>query len=467
MFAHARTRARRATTAAMLALAAGLAIAHTANADTTAGSAVKILVDKKDQFSAKGEFRSNDTDVPKDGINKEGPDGAGGVTLPVAGVNWTFNLYHVVAGWDLDSDGDDTEAEDGAKAAQIGLKGKHLDGPHDDDEDPNDLPAITAVVSRNIKYGAAKKLAVWGATEHEAGKATHWDGYGVVSEVKATEAPRRVSGETLVRAKHSGRAADIEPPSGWLTAGASPNAGTVAFFDPFINMLTVVTTRFDILDREGGRTLAVDPMYLDDPILNVPIEILQLQLVGHQPEVGWVFVPIRPFCLLGGHDGLGLEGALGRLIVSDHRSDGAALYAPFLHLSIADGGAEDPDASAFMGDFTSVNLAGVGLSDDQWMETVGPGIAIVPEGDLVAATAGFTIPASMPATLLLTVVPAEPDDHGCPADFNGDTVVNTLDVLAFLNAYVALDPSADFNGDTIINTLDVLAFLNAYTAGCD
>ncbi len=55
----------------------------------------------------------------------------------------------------------------------------------------------------------------------------------------------------------------------------------------------------------------------------------------------------------------------------------------------------------------------------------------------------------------------------CPADFNGDTVVNTLDVLAFLNAYNARDPRADFNGDTVINTLDVLAFLNAYTAGCD
>ncbi|MCW5775445.1 MAG: hypothetical protein KIS87_03230 [Phycisphaeraceae bacterium] len=55
----------------------------------------------------------------------------------------------------------------------------------------------------------------------------------------------------------------------------------------------------------------------------------------------------------------------------------------------------------------------------------------------------------------------------CPADFNGDTIVNTLDVLAFLNAYTAGHSSADFNGDTIINTLDVLAFLNAYTAGCD
>ncbi|HRQ71880.1 MAG TPA: GC-type dockerin domain-anchored protein [Phycisphaerales bacterium] len=55
----------------------------------------------------------------------------------------------------------------------------------------------------------------------------------------------------------------------------------------------------------------------------------------------------------------------------------------------------------------------------------------------------------------------------CPADFNGDTVVNTLDVLAFLNAYTSGDAAADFNHDGVINTLDVLAFLNAYTADCE
>ncbi|MCL4741149.1 MAG: hypothetical protein KJZ54_03010 [Phycisphaerales bacterium] len=54
----------------------------------------------------------------------------------------------------------------------------------------------------------------------------------------------------------------------------------------------------------------------------------------------------------------------------------------------------------------------------------------------------------------------------CPADFNGDGVANTLDVLAFLNAYAGGDPRADFNGDGVVNTLDVLAFLNAYAAGC-
>ncbi|HZW09548.1 MAG TPA: GC-type dockerin domain-anchored protein, partial [Phycisphaerales bacterium] len=50
----------------------------------------------------------------------------------------------------------------------------------------------------------------------------------------------------------------------------------------------------------------------------------------------------------------------------------------------------------------------------------------------------------------------------CPADFNGDGVVNTQDVLAFLNVWAAGDPDADWNGDGAVNTQDVLAFLNEY-----
>lgn len=54
----------------------------------------------------------------------------------------------------------------------------------------------------------------------------------------------------------------------------------------------------------------------------------------------------------------------------------------------------------------------------------------------------------------------------CRADFNGDGLVNTQDVLAFLNAWGADDASADFNGDGVIDTQDVLAFLNAWAGGC-
>ncbi|MCW5777300.1 MAG: hypothetical protein KIS87_12755, partial [Phycisphaeraceae bacterium] len=54
----------------------------------------------------------------------------------------------------------------------------------------------------------------------------------------------------------------------------------------------------------------------------------------------------------------------------------------------------------------------------------------------------------------------------CPVDCNGDTVVNTLDFICFLNFFTAGHPNADFNGDTVVNTLDFIAFLNAFVAGC-
>ncbi|MFG0242708.1 MAG: GC-type dockerin domain-anchored protein [Phycisphaerales bacterium JB054] len=55
---------------------------------------------------------------------------------------------------------------------------------------------------------------------------------------------------------------------------------------------------------------------------------------------------------------------------------------------------------------------------------------------------------------------------GCDADINGDGVVNTQDVLAFLNLWAAGDARGDFNGDGTVNTQDVLAFLNAWNTGC-
>lgn len=56
--------------------------------------------------------------------------------------------------------------------------------------------------------------------------------------------------------------------------------------------------------------------------------------------------------------------------------------------------------------------------------------------------------------------------HPCLGDFNTDEVINTQDVLAFLNAWNAQDPRADINGDGVWNTIDVLAFLNAWNDPC-
>lgn len=54
----------------------------------------------------------------------------------------------------------------------------------------------------------------------------------------------------------------------------------------------------------------------------------------------------------------------------------------------------------------------------------------------------------------------------CPADLNGDGVLNFLDVSAFLSAFSSQEPLADINSDGIFNFLDVSAFLTTFSAGC-
>lgn len=54
----------------------------------------------------------------------------------------------------------------------------------------------------------------------------------------------------------------------------------------------------------------------------------------------------------------------------------------------------------------------------------------------------------------------------CPADQNDDGVIDTRDVLLFLNDWTSGSVSADFNGDGVVDTRDVVAYLNAFAAGC-
>ena len=87
---------------------------------------------------------------------------------------------------------------------------------------------------------------------------------------------------------------------------------------------------------------------------------------------------------------------------------------------------------------------------------------IEPDGTIVIGGGAYNPTTGVSNAVIWT----SSDEPPCDADFNGDGSVNTLDVLAFLNAWSAGDPAADFNGDGSINTLDVLAFLNAWSAGC-
>ncbi|MDX2147038.1 MAG: GC-type dockerin domain-anchored protein [Planctomycetota bacterium] len=54
----------------------------------------------------------------------------------------------------------------------------------------------------------------------------------------------------------------------------------------------------------------------------------------------------------------------------------------------------------------------------------------------------------------------------CPADVNGDGVVDFFDFLDFAAAYSASAPSADFNGDGVIDFFDFLDFAAFYSSGC-
>ncbi len=58
-------------------------------------------------------------------------------------------------------------------------------------------------------------------------------------------------------------------------------------------------------------------------------------------------------------------------------------------------------------------------------------------------------------------------DIRCPADINGDGLLDISDVFAFLDAYNAGNGAiADLTGDGMVDISDVFAFLDSYTSGC-
>jgi len=61
---------------------------------------------------------------------------------------------------------------------------------------------------------------------------------------------------------------------------------------------------------------------------------------------------------------------------------------------------------------------------------------------------------------------AHPGVSGCPADVNGDGVLNFFDVLAYLENFSSGHPSADLNGDDELNFFDVLLFLEVFSSNC-
>ncbi|HZW09791.1 MAG TPA: choice-of-anchor tandem repeat NxxGxxAF-containing protein [Phycisphaerales bacterium] len=114
------------------------------------------------------------------------------------------------------------------------------------------------------------------------------------------------------------------------------------------------------------------------------------------------------------------------------------------------------------GIFTGPDLAAdrvIGTGDVLDGATV-TGLMMFREGLNDAGQIAFTAFMNDGRALVMVATPA------CAADFNGDGVVDTRDVLAFLNAWNADDAASDCNGDAVIDTRDVLCFLNLWNAGC-
>ena len=58
------------------------------------------------------------------------------------------------------------------------------------------------------------------------------------------------------------------------------------------------------------------------------------------------------------------------------------------------------------------------------------------------------------------------ESPACPADTNGDGILDNGDINAFVQLFLAGDPAADFNGDGFLDNGDINAFVVAFLAGC-
>jgi hypothetical protein len=56
--------------------------------------------------------------------------------------------------------------------------------------------------------------------------------------------------------------------------------------------------------------------------------------------------------------------------------------------------------------------------------------------------------------------------EGCPADLDGNGLLDLFDFLAFTNLFNAGDPDADFDASGVLDLFDFLAFTNAFNGGC-
>ncbi|MFG0306700.1 MAG: GC-type dockerin domain-anchored protein [Phycisphaerales bacterium JB040] len=88
--------------------------------------------------------------------------------------------------------------------------------------------------------------------------------------------------------------------------------------------------------------------------------------------------------------------------------------------------------------------------------------------DSLGAVGGVLFVTTNDASAPIVQIPysANVVEAGCPADLNGDGVVDNGDIGAFIALFLAQDLAADFTGDGIVDNGDIGAFIVEFLAGC-
>lgn len=186
--------------------------------------------------------------------------------------------------------------------------------------------------------------------------------------------------------------------------GATPRQGSRCVFDPDSGTLVLEIGPVDVLDRQGGRSGGIDPALAGDPLIGAQPEPVVLEFAGFDPGTGEYIFTGGSFSVADAGsvvliDGQVREMRIGRTVPGPTLGN----FAWFTSLSVNEGEDADGRSSGWARGFVETGLFGHGLSAIQRARLVFPVLTFTTEIDLVAATNGFTRPADLPATVLLTI----------------------------------------------------------------
>jgi opacity protein-like surface antigen len=146
-------------------------------------------------------------------------------------------------------------------------------------------------------------------------------------------------------------------------------------------------------------------------------------------------------------------------VVEDHKDESGTSVGPANALDAF--GNEIFDLSGDPLDQVAPTVAGTALgTQDEVVD--GNDVA----GPWTHTNLSFTAFSSTLLTYTFTGASYAVDTAGCPADLNGDTILDLADIQVFVTAFTSMDPIADLVADGIYDLADVTAFVTSFVAGC-